>query len=77
MARLINVQLIEGGPITQLDEDLLVKREGLIDNEIERTTWIEYRLRSDPDAERAIHRSVHVTLKRPTVTSEGEIGRFL
>lgn len=61
---MINVQLELDGPITQLDESELVKTTGTIDNEVERTTWIEYRLASDPKAERAVHRSVDMYLKQ-------------
>ena len=42
-----------------MDESLLEKREGSIDNDIESTTWTEYWL----DGE-LVHRSVHVTLKK-------------
>lgn len=73
----ITVQLEPNGPITEIDECQLVKSEGIIDNENERTTWIEYRLASDPRAERAIHRSVHVTLKKKAAAaSQAQIGRF-
>jgi len=72
----INVQLQPDGPITQLDESELVKREGEIDNDVEYTKWIEYRLASDPDAERAVHRSVDMVLKRPAVFADGAIGQF-
>lgn len=41
-----------------MDESLLEKREGSVDNDIEFTTWIEYWL----DGE-LVHRSAHVTLK--------------
>ena len=41
-----------------MDEALLEKRTGLVDNEIEYTTWTEYWL----DGE-LVHRSVHVQLK--------------
>jgi hypothetical protein len=41
-----------------MDESLLEKREGSIDNEVELTTWTEYWL----DGE-LVHRSAHVTLK--------------
>jgi hypothetical protein len=67
---MINVQLTPDSPITQMDEQLLVKSTGVFENEVELTTWVEYRLASDPNAIRAIHRSVHVTLKLP-VTMEG------
>jgi len=68
---LVNVQLEEGGPITQMDESELVRTTGLIDNEVERTTWVEYRLKSDPTAARAVHRSVDMFLKTPMVFAEG------
>jgi hypothetical protein len=42
-----------------MDESLLVKKTGGIDNDDERTTWVEYRL----DGE-LVHRSAHVTLKK-------------
>ena len=42
-----------------MDEALLEKREGSVDNENEFTTWVEYWL----DGE-LVHRSVHVTLKK-------------
>ena len=43
----------------EMDESLLEKREGSIDNDNEMTTWVEYWL----DGE-LVHRSVHVTLKK-------------
>lgn len=42
-----------------MDESLLVKKTGGIDNDDELTTWVEYRL----DGE-LVHRSAHVTLKK-------------
>jgi len=42
-----------------MDESLLEKKEGSVDNENEYTTWDEYWL----DGE-LVHRSVHVTLKK-------------
>ena len=41
-----------------MDDSLLVKQEGIVDNENELTTWVEYWL----DGE-LVHRSAHVTLK--------------
>ena len=41
-----------------MDDSLLEKREGSLDNDIETTTWTEYWLDSE-----LVHRSVHVTLK--------------
>lgn len=62
-----------------MDEATLIKHEGLIDNDIERTTSVEYclpgcegqaHLSGNRDAveyfcQHHIHRSVHVTLKKP------------
>ena len=42
-----------------MDEALLEKKEGFVDNENEYTTWTEFWL----DGE-IVHRSVHVTLKK-------------
>lgn len=42
----------------EMDESLLEKREGSVDNDIELTNWTEYWL----DGE-LVHRSVHVSLK--------------
>ena len=47
----------------EMDESLLVKKEGLVDNEIELTTWVEYWLDDE-----LVHRSVHVTLKTSPFT---------
>ena len=43
----------------EMDEALLEKREGNVDNDNEYTTWVEYWL----DGE-LVHRYVHVTLKK-------------
>ena len=49
-----------------MDDSLLEKREGSLDNDIEYTTWTEYWL----DGE-LVHRSVHVSLKTgPSVFAE-------
>jgi len=42
----------------EMDDSLLVKKEGSLDNDIEFTTWVEYWL-----DDVLVHRSVHVTLK--------------
>lgn len=42
-----------------MDDSLLVKKEGVVDNEVEYTTWVEYW-----DGEELVHRSAHVTLKK-------------
>ena len=49
-----------------MDDSLLVKQEGSVDNEDEYTTWTEYWL----DGE-LVHRSAHVTLKKsPSLFAE-------
>ena len=54
----------------ELDESLLEKREGGLDNENESTTWVEYWLNGE-----LVHRSAHVSLKQsPTLGSE--LGSF-
>ena len=42
----------------EMDDSLLEKREGSIDNENEFTTWVEYWHEGE-----LVHRSAHVTLK--------------
>lgn len=49
----------------EMEEALLDKKEGSIDNDHETTSWVEYWL----DGE-LVHRSVHVALKR-NVIAEG------
>ena len=48
----------------EMDDSLLEKKEGFVDNEDEYTTWVEYWL----DGE-LVHRSVHVQLKKSVVLS--------
>jgi hypothetical protein len=48
----------------QMDESLLEKKEGSVDNDNEYTTWVEYWL----DGE-LVHRSAHVALKKPVTLS--------
>ena len=43
----------------EMDDSLLEKKEGFVDNDDEYTTWVEYWL----DGE-LVHRSVHVQLKK-------------
>jgi hypothetical protein len=42
-----------------MDDSLLEKREGVVDNENEYTTWVEYWLGAE-----LVHRSAHVTVKK-------------
>jgi hypothetical protein len=47
-----------------MDDSLLEKKEGSLDNDIEFTTWTEYWLNDE-----LVHRSVHVTLKTSPFTA--------
>lgn len=49
----------------EMDDSLLTKREGVDENDNERAEWVEYWL----DGE-LVHRSVHMTLKKFTLTGE-------
>jgi hypothetical protein len=53
-----------------MDEALLEKREGQLENDNETTSWVEYW-----DGDEMVHRSVHVHLKKPMI-STSEIGGF-
>ena len=55
----------------EMDESLLEKRTGVDDNESERAEWTEYWL----DGE-LVHRSVHLTLKKFTITGEAVAASF-
>jgi hypothetical protein len=48
----------------QMDETLLEKKEGFVDNDNEYTTWVEYWLDDE-----LVHRSAHVQLKKPVTLS--------
>ena len=47
-----------------MDESLLEKKTGVIENDNELTTWVEYWLNDE-----LIHRSAHVTLKKNVFTN--------
>jgi hypothetical protein len=49
----------------EMDESLLVKREGVDENDNERAEWVEYWLNDE-----LVHRSVHMVLKKFTLTGE-------
>ncbi|NBX51775.1 hypothetical protein EBT25_18010 [bacterium] len=55
----------------QMDEALLEKKEGVVDNENEFTTWVEYWHEGE-----LVHRSAHVTLKKvpPLFAEAASIG---
>ena len=54
----------------EMEESLLEKRTGVVDNDNEYTTWVEYRLGGE-----LVHRSAHVTLKKMPAMF-GEEGGF-
>ena len=54
----------------EMDESLLEKKEGFVDNDNEYTTWVEYWLAGE-----LVHRSAHVTLKK-SVTLSAEAASF-
>ena len=47
----------------EIDDSLLEKKEGIIDNENETTRWVEYWQNNE-----LVHRSVDMTLKRNVAT---------
>ena len=49
-----------------IDDSLLEKREGVVDNNNEFTTWVEYW-----QGDELVHRSAHVTLKKPPTFAGG------
>lgn len=51
----------------EMDESLLEKREGSLDNHNELTTWVEYWLEGE-----LVHRSAHVSLKQPATFASAE-----
>ena len=55
----------------EMDDSLLEKREGTVDNDNELTTWVEYWL----DGE-LVNRSAHVTLKKPPTFAGGRAASF-
>jgi len=73
---MITVQLTPDSPITEMDLADLVRVDGMLDNEVEHTTWVEYRLKSDPNNPWAVHRSVDMILKQPAVSAEGVAASF-
>ena len=55
----------------EMDDSLLVKKEGAIENDNELTSWTEYWL----DGE-LVHRSAHVTLKKAPLPVGAEAASF-
>jgi hypothetical protein len=54
----------------EMDDSLLEKKEGSLDNETETTNWVEYWLNGE-----LVHRSVHMALKR-SVIGESVVSSF-
>ncbi len=59
---MINVQLEENGPITQMKESELRKNEINYEDDNEKTYVLEYWL-----GDRCVHRAPHVTLKKGSI----------
>jgi hypothetical protein len=55
----------------EMDDSLLEKREGVVDNDDEYTTWVEYWLDNE-----LVHRSAHVTLKKSPTFAGAETASF-
>lgn len=49
----------------EMDDSQLEKKEGLYEDDNERTTWVEYWM-----GDQLVHRSAHVDLKDPMVGAE-------
>jgi len=64
----MKITIDRGNGIEEMDEELLQKRQGAVDDEVEYTTWTEYWLDGQ-----LVHRSAHVTLKQP-VTMDSAVG---
>lgn len=59
------VTIDRGNGIEEMDDSLLDKKTGEVNNETEYTTWTEYYLNGE-----LVHRSAHVRLKQ-NVAAEG------
>jgi hypothetical protein len=55
----------------EMEESLLEKKTGFVDNENEYTTWVEYWLEGE-----LVHRSVHVQLKKMPTFIGAEAASF-
>jgi hypothetical protein len=56
----------------EIDESLLEKREGALEDDNELTNWVEYWKDGV-----LVHRSAHVTLKRMPTFAGGELTNFV
>ena len=54
-----------------MEESLLEKKTGFLDNDNEYTTWVEYWLEGE-----LVHRSVHVQLKKSPTFAGAEAASF-
>jgi hypothetical protein len=54
-----------------MEESLLEKKTGFLDNDNEYTTWVEYWLEGE-----LVHRSVHVQLKKAPTFAGAEAASF-
>ncbi len=70
---LINVDLGDGSGIQQMDDSLLWKRTGTIEDDNEKTSFVEYWMNWGTPDQKIVHRSAHIDLKR-ALTLEGATG---
>lgn len=80
----VNVQLSKDGPITQMALSALQRRTGVVDNDVEYTTWVEYCVKGcdgpahktgvadsqDHFCDKHVHRSVNMILKDCGLTAD-------
>jgi hypothetical protein len=58
---------------SDVEDDRLVKLDGVVDDDNEHTTWVEYRF---PGSDIIVHRSAHVTIKEWPAGCEALAGQF-
>ena len=55
----------------EMDDSLLEKKEGIFENDDEKTSWVEYW-----KGDEMVHRSAHVIIKKPAIFADGETAIF-
>lgn len=61
---LINVDFQDGSGIQQMEESSLWKRTGVIEDDNEKASFVEYWYQWGTEHQRCVHRSAHIDLKR-------------
>lgn len=67
------IQILDQGVLRMEDEANLVRTDGVVDNDHEYTTWVEYRF---PNSDVIVHRSAHVTIKQWPGELSGAVQSF-